>query len=673
MLLIFASIQQYDIIFMKEYLIMYNPKICRLCGKEFTPRTNTQSVCDDQHYRTCSVCGKSFELQLIRGRNIRDLPKTCSKECATKLKFKHGFPMQSSEAKKKAKATLQKNYGVDHPMHSQEIKDKLDKTMQEKYGVRRYTQTSEYIDKAIATNQEKYGTDWPMQSKEIQEKSANTLMEHYGITNPMQSEKLIKKAADTYKSHTGYDYSFQNPKVKEQVKQSNLEKYGVEYTSQVPEIQAKMKATMLERYGAADPFNSPVLSEKIRKTNLKRYGVDIPSKSSEVQERISNTMMTKYGVCRYSQTSEHRATIVTNPSKLDEWNKFLENPISYVNDNFTNIPTYKELAEHLGVTDSTLIDRIPEDVRVQIIQSTLSYVENEIVEYLKSIKSDIIINRHNRKLIYPQEIDIYLPEYQIGIEVNPTGTHNSTYGVYGDMPKAPSYHKRKTELCEQQGIFLFHIFGYEWQHKQDIIKSMLCNLIGCNANKIYARKCEIRNVDNKKATAFLNTNHRQGEAYSKIRLGLYYQDELVSLMTFGKLRNTLGQSSDTKDCWELVRFASKLNTTVVGGADKLFKAFVRQYAPKQVRSFSDRAHTKGTLYSKLGFTEIRRSAANYVWVNKKTNIAYNRLHTQKRHIKHFLQDNKIDLTLTEKQIMEDHGFVQVFDSGTITWEWQSLA
>lgn len=111
--------------------------------------------------------------------------------------------------------------------------------------------------------------------------------------------------------------------------------------------------------------------------------------------------------------------------------------------------------------------------------------------------------------------------------------------------------------------------------------------------------------------------------------------------------------------------------TVIGGANKLFKSFIQQYNPNQVRSFSDRSHTKGKLYEKLGFIEIRRSNANYVWVNKKTNIAYNRLHTQKRHIKQFLCDNDIDLSLSEKQIMEDHGFVQVFDSGTITWEWQN--
>lgn len=135
----------------------------------------------------------------------------------------------------------------------------------------------------------------------------------------------------------------------------------------------------------------------------------------------------------------------------------------------------------------------------------------------------------------------------------------------------------------------------------------------------------------------MNENHRQGAANSSFRLGLYYHGELVSLMTFGKMRNTIGTSKneDLSDCWELVRFCSKLNTSVVGGASKLFKHFVRTHEPTRIRSFSDRAHTRGTLYHKLGFTELRRCDPGYVWVDLYTDKAYNRYNTQKQNIKKF--------------------------------------
>ena len=139
------------------------------------------------------------------------------------------------------------------------------------------------------------------------------------------------------------------------------------------------------------------------------------------------------------------------------------------------------------------------------------------------------------------------------------------------------------------------------------------------------------------------------------------------------MRSTIGMDkSDMSDCWELSRFCSKLNTTVTGGADKLFQTFIRQYNPSKIRSFSDRSHTRGGLYPKLGFIEINRSSANYVWVNAKTDVAYHRINAQKRNLKKFLKDDSIDLSQSENQIMVAYGYVRVYDSGTITWEWQSL-
>ena len=94
------------------------------------------------------------------------------------------------------------------------------------------------------------------------------------------------------------------------------------------------------------------------------------------------------------------------------------------------------------------------------------------------------------------------------------------------------------------------------------------------------------------------------------------------------------------------------------------------YDPVQIRSFSDRAHTKGILYEKLGFYELRRSEPGYVWVDFTTDSAINRVSAQKSNLRKFLHDDNVDLTLSESQIMTQHGFVKVCDSGTITWEWK---
>ena len=89
----------------------------------------------------------------------------------------------------------------------------------------------------------------------------------------------------------------------------------------------------------------------------------------------------------------------------------------------------------------------------------------------------------------------------------------------------------------------------------------------------------------------------------------------------------------------------------------------------EVISFSDRAHTRGNLYSTLGFRTKHMSDPGYVWVNYSTDTAYHRSNAQKQNIKKFLHDDLIDLSRTEKQIMEEHNFVQVYDSGTKLWEY----
>ena len=58
---------------------------------------------------------------------------------------------------------------------------------------------------------------------------------------------------------------------------------------------------------------------------------------------------------------------------------------------------------------------------------------------------------------------------------------------------------------------------------------------------------------------------------------------------------------------------------------------------------------------KLGFTEFRRSDPGYVWVDLYTDRAYNRYNTQKQNIRKFLHDDTIDLSKSEKKIMEEHG------------------
>ena len=186
---------------------------------------------------------------------------------------------------------------------------------------------------------------------------------------------------------------------------------------------------------------------------------------------------------------------------------------------------------------------------------------------------------------------------------------------------------------------------------------------------IYARNCKVVELSDKDCSAFLDAYHRQGSMHASIRLGLQTdQGELVAVMTFNKVRSTIGKVSADKTALELSRFCSATGMHVVGGASKLFKYFLNHYSCDTVVSFSDIAHTRGNLYSKLGFQMCNMSTPGYVWVNYSNDTYLNRVACQKSNLSK-LFDDLPNTDYTEREVMESHGYVQVFDSGVIRWEY----
>lgn len=604
-------------------------KTCKECGKEFETKSSRAQYCNNTHYRKCECCGALF---LVDRSKLPFETKTCSEKCRRELISRsskaqlfdciceicnQSFQSSSPNARvcNRDHYTRCKVCGKEFKLtHEQAIANTQTCSKECRYKL------------AEQTNLKKYGVSNAMQSQTIKEKFQKTLQSTYGAINPSQISDYNEKRQATCKM-----------------------KYGVSHQLQNAEIKANRTKTNLAKYGTAEVLSASSVRSKIQETCIEKYGVDNPSKSDDVVVKL-----------------------VTNPKQYSNWISFKENPKLFISNHFINEPSLLELSELCGVHESTIGQLILHHNLQDTIKYVYSSMEDEVIRFIRSI-SDTAIQTNIRSIITPYEIDIYLPEFKLGIECDPTITHNSSVsGFNNDQPKATTYHKMKTDLAEAQGVFLFHIFGYDWTHKKDVIKSMLSNLLRVSETKIYARQTIVKEIDDTTAFQFINTNHRQPGVHSSIRLGLYKDEELVSMMTFSKMRNTIGtDKTDLTDCYELVRFCNKLNTNVVGGASKLFNYFVTHYSPTKIRSFSDRSHTKGNLYPKLGFTKIRTSDPGYVWVNLKDDKPYNRVNAQKRNIQNFLKDDSIDLTQSENTIMTQHGFVKVCDSGTITWEWTS--
>ena len=207
-------------------------------------------------------------------------------------------------------------------------------------------------------------------------------------------------------------------------------------------------------------------------------------------------------------------------------------------------------------------------------------------------------------------------------------------------------------MCENHEIQLIHIWEDDWNFKQDIVKSMILNKLNLNQEKIMARKCEIREItDNKLIRKFLDENHLQGFVGSSIKLGLFYKNELVSIILFKK----------TKNDYELSRFVNKLNSNVIGGASKLFKYFIKNYNFDKILTFSNNSYSNGNLYKILNFKKTKKILPDYSCVIDgkrihKFNFRKNRLK------KYFNIENK-----TEHQICLENGIFRIYDSGKIKW------
>jgi len=286
-------------------------------------------------------------------------------------------------------------------------------------------------------------------------------------------------------------------------------------------------------------------------------------------------------------------------------------------------------------------------------QHIISSYEKDLLNFIKKHYSGKIITNERSILSNNKELDIYLPDLKLAFEFNGLYWHSELY-------TNKNSHLNKTKECESKGIHLIHIYEDDWVYKQKIVKSRILNLLGCS-EKIYARKTIIKEVTYKASKIFLEKNHLQGNCMSKIRIGLYFQKELVALMTFGKLRKNLGQTHHEKS-FELLRFCNKINTTVVGGANKLFKYFISNFNPKQIISYADRSWTmnnNNNLYNRLNFKQVKVTLPNYHYIVNKTRK--NRFLFRKD----CLIKQGFDSAKTEHQIMFEQNIFRIYNSGNI--------
>lgn len=270
---------------------------------------------------------------------------------------------------------------------------------------------------------------------------------------------------------------------------------------------------------------------------------------------------------------------------------------------------------------------------------------------------------NSRSIIPPLELDLYYPEKNIAIEFNGNYWHDENH-------KPKDYHFNKFKLCKDKNIRLVSIYESDWYNKHDNIINLLKNIFIEN-KIIYARNCTISKLDYKTKSDFINEYHFYGDSnQGTISYGLYYNNELVSVMSFGKLR---GQNKlhNNKDHYELVRFVTKDSMRIIGGASKLFKKFISEYKPVYIICYSDNDFFTGETYNKLGFKlKSLGESIDYQWVKGTKALSRYECMTNKL-LEKYPEYRNINITGSiEDYIMHDLGYNKLYRCGNSIWEYK---
>lgn len=412
-------------------------------------------------------------------------------------------------------------------------------------------------------------------------------------------------------------------------KETSLERYGDEnYNGR-----EKFKRTYESKYGGIG-FASDVVRAQAENTTKERYGDEDIRKTEYFKQKISKTKEERYGDLKYNNLEKRRETCLArygedNPQKVDK----VKEKVS------------KTCQEKYGVNWACMR---PE---------------------ARNYSSDSGPNRHFAELLekqgtgFEREFPIQNKSYdfKIGdtlIEINPSATHNSTWGIIGGEPKKSTYHLEKSQIAEKEGYHCIHV--WDWDHIEKVARSFIPK------ETVYARKCEVVQLDPKEVNLFLDENHYQGRCTGqKVCLGLKDRGELIQVMTFGKPRYNKNYQ------WELLRLCTKTGKVVLGGSQKLFKAFVdnEDFQVQSVISYCDKGKFSGKVYESLGFILRGSSRPSKHWWNGKEHVTDNLL--RQRGFDQLFGDRwgRYGKGTSNEELMREHGFVEVYDAGQASYVW----
>ncbi len=389
-------------------------------------------------------------------------------------------------------------------------------------------------------------------------------------------------------------------------------------------------------------------SVRLRNISLNRD----EEKAKEVRRK---TMLKKYGVEYNSQRKEIKETLAKNNFPNREDKKFSNKEWLY-NEYTIKGKTIKEIAEELKVDYKTIWGYIKKFNITTRKYTNKSSEERDIKEFIESLGVKVESNKWD--IIPPYELDIYIPNHNIGIEINGLYWHSTNEKELEE--EFSNKHINKTSMCMNNNIFLIHITDYQWRHNKEIIKSIIKNKLGMN-KKISSKECDIRIIDNKEAKEFFNINSIKTNIISSISCGMYYDGELVSVLSLCSPRS---KSRREKYQYEISEYSTKIRFDVEGGFEDSFKFLRGNNEILSVIVISDRMIDRSSMYHSSGFKFVNEILPEYFWTDG------NDLIVTKYNLNNFIKNLKnYNDELSDFDNMINNGFRRFWDCGSNVYEW----
>lgn len=489
-----------------------------------------------------------------------------------------------------------------------------------------------------------------------------TSIERFGVPNALMKPENRQKAAKASRSD----------EAKRKRIETSRRKYGTDNPMQDPEIKSKVMETQRARNNGKLGFNN----SKQRETMLEKYGAITPAKNDEVKAKIRSTQLSNNDGVFAFNTDKQKQTMIERFGGAGR----LSDPAEVIRQRskmqeLYGVNTPCELPEFLDRAMKTII------ANNGYLFGNGNRTSKLNLSFAEKLKDKFSVEVELEKYVDGAFFDLYIPDANLLIDLNPTITHNSTVSFAcirsncdkdldscdTHSPKRRNYHFTRAEKARAHGYRLIQI--YDWDDSDKILKFLHGKIVR-NFTKISARKCSMVQISQKEANTFLNEFHIQGSSKSQTNCyGLRSPTTglLIAVATFSKSR------FKSKAEWEFNRYAVRENWIISGGAGRMFKKFVNDENPESVISYIDYNHTTGeTFLNSMEFKEINPTGEALVWHNMTSGQKVSQTSLLAIGADRLLKTSygsKSVSGLDNEQIMLQEGFVKVYTAGNRVYIW----